>query len=54
MKGINWIDFETEISQIVELIDREEQNLYLPFKRPVTSEDEKANIFLLFLNSINF
>ena len=23
MKGIDWIDFETEISQIVELIDRE-------------------------------
>ena len=54
MKGINWIDFETEISQIVELIDKEEQNLYLPFKRPVISEDEKTNIFFTVLKFDKF
>lgn len=47
MKGINWIDFESEISFIIEQIDRTEQNLYLPFKKFSSGEhDEKVQLFL--------
>lgn len=45
MKGINWIDFESEISHIIEQIDREEENLYHPFRRLTSEKDEKTNIF---------
>ena len=45
MKGINSIDFESEISHIIEQIDREEENLYLPFRRLTSEKDEKTNIF---------
>lgn len=45
MNGINWIDFESEISHIIEQIDREEENLYLPFRRLTSEKDEKTNIF---------
>ena len=47
MKGINWINFESEISFIIEQIDRTEQNLYLPFKKFSSGEhDEKVQLFL--------
>lgn len=45
MKGINWIDFESEISHIIEQIDREEENIYLPFRKLTSEKDEKINIF---------
>jgi len=45
MKGINWIDFEGEISHIIERIDREEENIYLPFRKLTSEKDEKINIF---------
>ena len=45
MKGINWIDFESEISYIIEQVDREEANLYLPFRKLISENDEKINIF---------
>ena len=54
MRGINWIDFESEISFIIEQIDREEQNLYLPFKKPTQNKDEKSNIFFSLLLSNNY
>lgn len=45
MNGINWIDFESEISHIIEKIDKEEENLYLPFRKLTSEKDEKTNIF---------
>lgn len=45
MRGINWIDFESEISHIIERIDREEENIYLPFRKIETDKDEKLDIF---------
>lgn len=54
MKGINWIDFESEISFIIEQIDREEQNLYLPFKRPTSNMAEKSNVFFTALSFDKF
>ncbi|WP_302121506.1 AbiH family protein [Bacteroides caecimuris] len=45
MKGINWIDFEGEISHIIERIDKEEENIYLPFRKITSEKDEKINIF---------
>jgi len=41
MKGINWIDFEGEISHIIERIDKEEENIYLPFRKITSEKDEK-------------
>ena len=49
MKGINWIDFESEISHIIELIDRSEENIYKPFPDRF-SYDEKLNLFIEILN----
>lgn len=45
MKGINWIDFESEISQIIEIIDKEEENLYVPIPDSVLMEDYKISTF---------
>lgn len=39
MKGINWIDFESEISHIIELIDRHQENLYSPINSISSIED---------------
>lgn len=44
MKGINWIDFESEISSIIEKIDKYEENLYNPFKINNTN-NEKLKLF---------
>ena len=47
MKGINWIDFESEISHIIEQIDRYQENLYQPFNIQFeTTLDDKMEIFL--------
>ena len=46
MKGINWIDFESEISLIIEQIDKFQENLYMPFDITATDENEKLGIFL--------
>lgn len=53
MKGINWIDFESEISFIIEQFDRTEQNLYHPFKMP-SLKNEKIDLFSLALSSNKF
>lgn len=45
MKGINWIDFESEISHIIKQIDIEEENLYLPFRDLISDKDEKIELF---------
>lgn len=45
MKGINWIDFESEISLIIEQIDKFQENLYMPFDITATDENEKLGIF---------
>lgn len=52
IRGINWIDFEREISGIIETIDREQENLYMPFEVNRSFEDEKMNIFISQLRSI--
>ena len=46
MKGINWIDFESEISSIIEQIDRFQENLYMPFDIKSSDENEKLKRFL--------
>ena len=46
MKGINWIDFESEISSIIEQIDRFQENLYIPFDIKSSDENKKLKIFL--------
>ena len=46
MKGINWIDFESEISSIIEQIDRFQENLYMPFDIKSSDENEKLKSFL--------
>ena len=50
MKGINWIDFESEISSIIEQIDRYQENLYMPFDIKSSDENEKLKSFLSKLN----
>ena len=58
MKGINWIDFESEISHIIEIFDRTEENLYLELdKNSVActfSTDEKIDIFLELFDEYKF
>lgn len=44
MRGINWIDFEGEISSIIEKIDKYEENLYNPFKLN-NKDNEKLKLF---------
>lgn len=46
MKGINWIDFESEICSIVEQIDRFQENLSMPFDIQSSNGNEKLEIFL--------
>lgn len=46
MKGIHWIDFESEISYIVEQIDRFQENMYTPFTITATANEEKLKKFL--------
>lgn len=46
MKGINWIDFESEISSIIEQIDRFQENLSMPFDIKSSDGNEKLRIFL--------
>ena len=50
MRGINWIDFESEISHIVETFDRADENLYHPISGDELGstfpEDDKINLFL--------
>lgn len=45
INGINWIDFESEISHIIEQIDREKENLYLSYRRLASEKDEKIKTF---------
>lgn len=49
IKGVNWIDFESEISHIVEIFDRTEENLYMEVVhdalRNTFPGDEKIGIF---------
>ncbi len=52
MRGNNWIDFESEISGIIEQIDREQENLDMPFDINKIREDEKVKIFMSRLQSI--
>lgn len=52
MRGINWIDFEKEISFIIEQIDRAEQNLYLPFK--ILRDQNSNEKIALFLSILSF
>lgn len=54
VKGINWIDFESEISYIVEFIDRFQENIYLPMNINSDVKDEKVRIFIDALNSTDF
>lgn len=53
MKGINWIDFESEISLVIERIDKEQPNIHMPFQIAVTENDAKmtnfSNMAALFL-----
>lgn len=46
MKGINWIDFESEISEIIEQIDKNQENLYMPFDMHASDGNEKLKLFL--------
>lgn len=46
MRGINWIDFESEISFIIEKLDRQQQNLYMPIDTKESFEDKKVRWFL--------
>ncbi len=58
IKGVNWIDFESEISHIVEIFDRTEENLYMEVVhdalRNTFPGDEKIGIFLRTLDSVDF
>lgn len=45
MKGINWIDFEHEIRLVIERIDKEQQNIYMPFQIDLSDSDEKMSNF---------
>lgn len=45
MKGVNWIDFESEISYVIEKIDKEQQNIFLPFHITVPENDAKMTNF---------
>lgn len=54
MKGVNWIDFESEISYIIEFIDRFQDNLYLPMNINSNIANEKVKIFIRTLNSSKF
>ena len=50
MKGINWIDFESELSHIIEIFDRTEEKLYKEFVKDAVRNtypnDEKIGVFL--------
>lgn len=54
MKGINWIDFESEISFIIEHIDKAHKNIYSPFEITTLDNNQKVHAFsqiaLTFLN----
>ena len=58
IKGVNWIDFESEISHIVEIFDRTEENLYMEVVhdalRNTFPGDKKIGIFLRTLDSVDF
>lgn len=45
MNGVNWIDFESEISYVIEKIDKEQQNIFLPFHITISENDEKMTNF---------
>ena len=46
MKGINWIDLESEISHIIKKIDCFQENLDLTFNIKCDADDKKMGIFL--------
>lgn len=46
MKGINWIDFESEISHVIELIDKKEKNIYSSIDSISDINDENVKIFI--------
>ena len=58
MKGINWIDFESELSHIIEIFDRTEEKLYKEFVKDAVrntySNDEKIGIFLSIVDKFKF
>mgnify|MGYP006959764290 FL=1 len=58
MKGINWIDFESELSHIIELFDRTEEKLYKEFVKAAVRNtypnDEKIGIFLSIVDKFKF
>lgn len=45
MKGINWIDFESEISFIIEHIDKAHKDIYSPFDIKTFENDQKMRAF---------
>lgn len=58
MKGINWIDFESELSHIIELFNRTEEKLYKEFVKDAVRNtypnDEKIGIFLSIVDKFKF
>lgn len=54
MCGVNWIDFEREISFIIERIDKEQQNIYLPFNIQLSDDDRKVKRFLKLISFTNY
>lgn len=58
MKGINWIDFESELSHIIEIFDRTEEKLYKEFVKDAVRNtypnDEKIGVFLSIVDKFKF
>ncbi len=50
MRGNNWIDFESEISYVIEVIDRRQENLYTKLDISTAYNDSKVDLFLKLLN----
>lgn len=57
MRGINWIDFESEICKIVKELDEEQKNLYSPFafyENGKPSRTDKLGLFIQILCSCTY
>lgn len=52
IRGINWIDFESEISYVIENLDRHQGNIYMPIDPPKIFEDYKTQKFMMFYDNI--
>lgn len=52
MRGINWIDFESEICKIVKELDEEQKNLYVEFRNRNTQGKRSSQLmrFIYFLD----